>query len=292
MKCIYLFLLLGFGLQSCSQTQSDSLKNQSLTEEGAKVVQDSAPSLVAVQQKFVLPDSLPYKSIHVFVALCDNENQGIVPVPASIGNGTDFNQNLYWGCGYGVRTYFKKSSEWKFLGTQNSQNPQILERILFKHKTKNVYLLADAYNGAHIKECTEQYLESLSGRKAVQVEHAGDSIQFGSASSLCAYIGHNGLMDFDLDQKYEAQDSSKRDAIILACKSYDYYLPYVKSANAYPLVLTNGFMAPEAYSLEWALKAWVNNKPAKEVEEQASQAYNHYQKCGIKGARWLMRSGW
>ena len=28
-----------------------------------------------------------YQSIHIFVALCDNENQGIVKVPASIGNG-------------------------------------------------------------------------------------------------------------------------------------------------------------------------------------------------------------
>lgn len=29
------------------------------------------------------------KIIHVMVALCDNENQGIVPVPAFLGNGED-----------------------------------------------------------------------------------------------------------------------------------------------------------------------------------------------------------
>ena len=48
------------------------------------------------------------KVVHVFVALCDNKNQGIVPVPEKIGNGQDANLNLYWGCGYGVRTFFKK----------------------------------------------------------------------------------------------------------------------------------------------------------------------------------------
>ena len=50
-----------------------------------------------------------YKTIHIFVALCDNQYQGIVPVPKAIGNGQDPNNNLYWGCGYGIRTYFKKA---------------------------------------------------------------------------------------------------------------------------------------------------------------------------------------
>ena len=34
-------------------------------------------------------------SIHVFVALCDNENQGIVPVNSSLGNGQNSESNLY-----------------------------------------------------------------------------------------------------------------------------------------------------------------------------------------------------
>jgi len=31
---------------------------------------------------------------HVIVALCDNESQGIVPVPARLGNGQDPGSNL------------------------------------------------------------------------------------------------------------------------------------------------------------------------------------------------------
>src|SRR5207249_4829544 len=37
------------------------------------------------------------KVIHVVVALCDNQYQGIVPVPALIGNGDNPAKNLYWG---------------------------------------------------------------------------------------------------------------------------------------------------------------------------------------------------
>ncbi len=35
--------------------------------------------------------------VHVVVALCDNVNQGIVPVPEAFGNGQDLGANLYWG---------------------------------------------------------------------------------------------------------------------------------------------------------------------------------------------------
>src|SRR5262245_25297618 len=44
--------------------------------------------------------------IHVFVALADNVNQGIVPVSASLGNGDNPTTNLYWGAAFGIRSFF------------------------------------------------------------------------------------------------------------------------------------------------------------------------------------------
>jgi hypothetical protein len=57
---------------------------------------------------------------HVFVALADNAHQGIVPVPAVLGNGDDPERNLYWGAAFGVRTFFKKSAEWKEVAHERS----------------------------------------------------------------------------------------------------------------------------------------------------------------------------
>ena len=75
------------------------------------------------------------KTIHVFVALCDNINQGIVPVPTLIGNGQDPKNNLYWGALYGVKKFFKnKSTTWLYKGIIASNNATVLERVLFKHK--------------------------------------------------------------------------------------------------------------------------------------------------------------
>ncbi len=49
------------------------------------------------------PPATPPRTIHVIVALRDNASQGIVPVPAALGNGDDPARNLYWGARYGVR---------------------------------------------------------------------------------------------------------------------------------------------------------------------------------------------
>src|SRR6187551_3111970 len=89
-------------INACSGNSPGSVKDTTL-----KPV-DSA----AFQRSITNKKEAGLKTIHVFVALCDNEYQGIVPVPAKIGNGQDAATNLYWGCGAGVRTYFKNSKSW------------------------------------------------------------------------------------------------------------------------------------------------------------------------------------
>ena len=69
--------------------------------------------------------------VHVFVALADNVNQGIVPVPAALGNGDDPGRNLYWGGAYGVRTYFRKSAGWKEIAVLQKPSTSVLERSVF-----------------------------------------------------------------------------------------------------------------------------------------------------------------
>ena len=64
-----------------------------------------------------------FKVIHVYVALCDNESQGIAPVPAKIGDGDDPANNLYWGCSEGARPYFSKSKLWKRLSAGKVSKP-------------------------------------------------------------------------------------------------------------------------------------------------------------------------
>ena len=230
------------------------------------------------------------KSIHLMVALCDNQYQGIVKVPKGIGNGQDPNSNLYWGCGYGVRTMFRKSAEWKEL-RRYKVNDIILERIVFKHKTKNYYLVADAYDGRYISDCTIDFLESCAGSRKDTIMAGKNIIGINGNAKLVSYIGHNGLMDFKLANTYQNKDGHQRDAIIIACASKQYFTPYLKAAKANPLVWSTHLMSAEAYTVHDAIHTYIAGGTAEAVRESAAAAYNKYQKCGIKGARRLLVTG-
>ncbi|WP_448702446.1 hypothetical protein ACFGVR_08845 [Mucilaginibacter sp. AW1-3] len=231
------------------------------------------------------------RSIHVFVALCDNKYQGIVPVPAAIGNGQDPETNLYWGCDFGVRTFFKKSKEWKLVKKQKLNN-MVLERLIFKNTAHNYYLVADAYDGRYIKQSTEDLLYSCSGKLKDTIHVNATVIGIDGNANLLAYIGHDGLMDFTLANNFKTNDSVKRNCIVLACISKKYFGPYLKAANGYPLVWTTGLMCPEAYTLHDAVSGYINNEPKENIRLRAVNAYNKYQKSGLEFAKALLVSGW
>lgn len=232
-----------------------------------------------------------YQSIHIFVALCDNENQGIVKVPASIGNGQKPSTNLYWGCGYGIKTFFKKSAEWKLLKT-NTINDTIMERLVFKHTSQKYYLVADAYNGKYIAQCISDFLSSSCGRWKDTV-HVNDNLTIGCCgnSQLVSYIGHDGLMEHILNDRFTNTDGKKRDVIILACVSRTFFSPYLEPANVNPIVWTKQFMAPEAYTIHDAITGYVKKESNQKILERAINAYATYQKCGIKGAKSIFVTG-
>ncbi|MEO8150985.1 MAG: hypothetical protein ABI723_25350 [Bacteroidia bacterium] len=232
------------------------------------------------------------KVIHVFVALCDNKNQGIVPVPAKIGNGQDLVNNLYWGCAYGVKSYFKKQSDWQLV--KSIINPQkfILERIIFKNKNSDVYLVADAYDGANIKECTVDFLEATSGGNKLTITVNDFQLAIGGNANLICYVGHDGLMDFDLEKYAVKKDDTKREAIILACVSKSYFKEAIKQSGAYPVLWTSNLMCPEAYTLKAAIDGWIKNENYETIRNRAASEYSKYQKCSIGAAKGLLVTGW
>jgi len=232
------------------------------------------------------------KTIHIFVALCDNKYQGIVPVPAKIGNGQDPDNNLYWGCAYGIRSYFKKSKEWKFLKSQKNINDIVLERVIFKHTSKDYYLVADAYDGKYIKECTIDFLKSSSGITKDTLNINNETIGISGNSSLVSYIGHDGLMDFQLSESFKNTDDKKRDVIILACYSKRFFSPHLSNSNVNPLVWSTNLMAPEAYVIHDAITGYVNNEDNQQIRNRAAKAYSKFQKCSEKAAKNLLVTNW
>lgn len=238
----------------------------------------------------------PVRVVHVFVALADNQNQGIVPVPARLGNGLDPAHNLYWGAAAGVKTFFARSSDWKLISCWSKPHVDVMERCVFRHRRADVYLVADAYRGDEIREAILDFLDAAAGAspETIPVPPTSPALTLSArgGANLAAYVGHNGLMDFKLPLTPRKKNEAHRDAIILACASQQYFATALRSSGAHPLLWTTNLMAPEAYTLKAALDGWIDGESGEQVRERAATAYDRYQKCGLRGARKLLVTGW
>jgi hypothetical protein len=243
----------------------------------------------------VAQDSEP-RTMHVFVALADNQHQGIIPVPAKLGNGEDAEHNLYWGAAAGVKTFFARSADWQRIYCGDKPKAEVLERCVFKYRTANVYLIADAYRGMEIRQAILDFLDAAAGDGAetmsVPVASGPLKLSIRGAANLVAYVGHDGLMDFQLARFPQKKNEAHRDAVVLACASKQFFAEGLRVSGAYPLLWTTGLMAPEAYTLKSALDGWIAGESNQQIRDRAASAYDKYQKCGLRAARRLLVSGW
>lgn len=210
----------------------------------------------------------PDRQIHVFVALADNASQGIAPVPAKIGNGDDAAANLYWGSSEGFKSVFARSKSWKLEKTEENPAPEILERRRYRHASKNVVLVAEAWRGKNIHQCLEAFLADLRNRQ----------------SDLAAFIGHNGLMDAPVEVKAAAANARPVDAIILCCVSGAWFKPHLEALKARPVLTTEQLMYPGSFLLRDALDVWLRHGTRPEIRAAAAKAYAANQGISVKAA--------
>jgi hypothetical protein len=231
---------------------------------------------------------------HILVPLCDNKNQGIVPVNASLGDGQNLKTNLYWGAGYGMRTHFQRQTAWKTLEVSDPEEAHILQRLVMRRSYPNgatVVLIADAYDGAYMQRCIEDYLDGLCGIKNGDVTAAAETFPAWAGADLLAFNGHNGLMDNEIAERQFVSGHPK-DAVAIACISHSWFEPHLQRANAYPLVTTTNLLAPEAYIMRAIIDSWAQLKSGAEIDAAAAQGNSTYQKCSLSSSNRLFRTGW
>lgn len=277
-----IFLIFSFLLNGCPQAQTNEPND----------VLNNAKTETSEKPEKILKIQNSAKVIHILVALCDNVNQGIVPVPAFLGNGEDPAKNLYWGAAYGVKTFFGKSPNWTKLAEFKNPKEDVLERIVFKHKTQDVYLIADAYRGSKMRETINDFFSAVSGKTIENIGLKDLTLQISGSSNLIAFVGHNGLMDFKLENQPSKKDNDKREAVILACASRQYFAEPLQKTGATPLLWTSNLMAPEAYILHDALEGWIKGENNEQIRNRAASAYSKYQKISLKASRNLLVTGW
>lgn len=236
--------------------------------------------------------------VHVIVALRDNVHQGIVPVPRHLGNGQDPGSNLYWSAAFGVRTYLSRQAGWTRVPVPIPGYGSVLDRAIFFRQVQRggkvapVYVVANAWDGAAIRAATERFLKMAGGgaSEVVNFRHGTETVSLaaGGSAHLVAFVGHDGLMDFSLPPPTSAAPGrAAGSSIVLACASKPYFLERLRAAGSHPLLLTTGLMAPEAYTLDAAIRTWAGGGSVAAVRGAAAAAYHKFQKSGIGGARKL-----
>lgn len=208
------------------------------------------------------------RTIGVFVALADNESQGLVPVPKAIGKGDDPEHNLYWGASEGLKGVFDRSPEWKLQQKNDTPvNAQVLRERVYRHEKGKATLTAKAYHGAFIEQCIRDFETAIQTR----------------SYDFVVYIGHNGLMDFQLPLPQSKKPAAKpADCAVLCCKSQKYFQERIEAAGGRPVLLTTQFMYPGSFLLRAAANSWLDGGSADLIRQCAGNAYAQNQKLSKK----------
>ena len=208
------------------------------------------------------------KKVAVFVALCDNATQGIIPVPAKIGDGNKPAENLYWGCTDGFSGCFHASKVWKLQKKEVPEDKRIFERLVYLSETGDIQLTAEAWRGSEIKACLTAFESAL-----VSGNH-----------DLCAYIGHNVLMDGEVAPP-AAKAVKPCDAIVLCCLSESYFKDRLANVGIRPVMLTTQLMYPGSFVLRDGLPVWAKGGSLEEIRTAGAAAYARNQNISVKVAK-------
>lgn len=221
------------------------------------------------------PAATPTSHIHVIVSLVDNLSQGIVPVPAKIGNGNDTHHNLYWGAAYGVKTFLSKAEGWRKLGCEDNISATILERCRFAWEDK-LTVTAEAYRGNRIDQAMLDFMRQAATPPSP------------AQREMVVFIGHDGLMDDasrPIVEHFPKHAKHDKQAVVLACLSDEYFSEHLQAAGSQPVVTTFSFMAPEAYVLEAVARGFANRASEAELRSAAATAYARYQHISAKAGK-------
>ena len=218
--------------------------------------------------------------VRVYVALCDNASQGIVPVKnPSICDGDDPDRNLYWGGGGGLRGYLEKQ-RWRQLATQRSESDPVLIRSRWGKRYRasgrlrerlvgdvvDVEIEALAYRGREIEQAMRDYLADA---------HGGADAP--APSHLLGYIGHNVLLDTRESllprSARRADHRSPRGVFALSCYGEPTIRPAVASRGASVLLLNRSLTFPGAWTIGGILEAIVDGRDARGIYRAATRHF-------------------
>jgi len=249
----------------------------------------------------------------VYVALCDNDSQGIIPVKnRRICDGDDPARNMYW-VGKGALAGVAKKEKWERVSRVEATDEAVMVQRVWKRRMTpggaleeagvtepfDLYVVGLAYRGSRIHDAFVDYLGAVHNDGGSVLETDGRSLEYGGAGHVVGYVGHDYMMDVmpgssQLGQVLEAtRGDSKLDkgVFALACAGDSWIRPFISRENAYLLALNVYLAFPNARTIEGILDGIAAGEDGSQVHRRAAKAFAKGQECGVGWARKALNHG-
>ena len=218
--------------------------------------------------------------VTVYVALCDNEAQGIVPVKnRKLCDGDAPEQNLYWRTRGGLASYLR-AERYRELEYTRDDRDRIAVRARYAKTlpagaalrargitSVPVELTALAYRGAQIAAAMFDFVRA--------VQHG--PVDARSAPHVVGYIGHNYLLDphdgSELQRARATRSRLELGVFALSCFGEQLLRPVITRPGAHVLVLNRNLTYPGAWTIGGLLTGLAQGGSHAAIHRLAAQRF-------------------
>lgn len=231
--------------------------------------------------------------ITVYVALCDNDSQGIIPVKnRSICRGDDPAHNMYWATRGGLAGYLKRAG-WKRVLVEEPAGGPVLVRAVWRTSLASGGALADrgvsgripvvvvglAYRGREIEAAMIDTFHAVHRDEPLRIDLGdGASIAAGGASHVVGYIGHDTFYDTGEPEQLLAEaagDSAlAKGAFALSCTGDRLIRPGLVRPNVRILLLNRTLAFPGAWTVGGIARGLASGRSGAGIRREAAAAFS------------------
>jgi hypothetical protein len=244
-------------------------------------VAGESPSPLSALYDRIAQDALagrPLRAV-VYIALCDNDSQGIVPVKnRSICNGEAPEQNIYWRTSGGLPVVLKREGYTQAEYATLESGPIAVRARFRKTFTPGAALRERgvrapfqveieglAYRGREIGTAMRDFVSAVHSDAAAAAPH------------VVGYIGHDYFLD-DYDERVfrEARagySTLEKGVFALSCLGDRWIRPMIERPNAHVLMLNRQLTYPGAWTVAGILEGLARGQSAAEIHTLASHRY-------------------
>lgn len=251
--------------------------------------------------------------VTVYVALCDNDSQGIIPVRnRSICDGDHPMQNMYWA-GKNALAGMAKKQRWKKVSrVEDPDGTLMVEQIWEKwahpgpglraagvDEPFKIYVIGRAYRGNKIHNAFVDYLRAVHNDDALSMDLDGTTISYGGAGHVVGYVGHDYMMDVEpgsaalreIVDATRGDSSSAKGVFALACAGDSWIRPFISRENVYVMALNVYLAFPNAWTIDGILDGIADRGDGADIHRSAAKGFAKGQECGVTWARKALNHG-